>query len=127
VARHGADVLFDGPHDQERWDVRWRQGEATTDPFEFHAAKKSPAEPLDTPAPAVRRSDTYVILTVQRNRRVAPMARSVTLRSGDRAAIVLYSRAKPQAIAELASLGWHPLPADALLEETDITTFSAPP
>ena len=127
VARHGADVLFDGPHDQERWDVCWRQGEATTDPFEFHATKKAPAEPLDMPASVDRRSDTYVILTILRNHRVAPMARSITPRSGDRAAIAIYSRAKEQAIAELASLGWHPLPADAFLEETDITIFSTPP
>ena len=58
VARHQADVLFDGPHDQERWDVRWRQGEVTIAPFEFHTSKKVLAEPLDTPAPVDRRSDT---------------------------------------------------------------------
>ena len=127
VARHQADVLFDGPHDQERWDVRWRQGEVTIAPFEFHTPKKASVEPLDTPAPVDRRSDTYVILTHQRSRRVAPMARSVTLRSGDRAAVALYSRATEQAIAELASLGWHALPASAFLEEPDISTFSAPP
>ena len=127
VARHRADVLFDGPHDQERWDVRWRQDEVAIAPFEFHAAKKAPAEPLDTPTPVDRPSDTYVILTIQRNRGVAPMARSIALRSGDRAAIALYSRAKEQAIDELASLGWHPLPADAARDETDPTTVSAPP
>ncbi len=127
VARHRADVLFDGPHDQERWDVRWRQGEVAVDPFEFHAATKATAEPPDTPAAGDRRSDTYVILTFQRNRHVAPMARSITLRSGDRAAIALYSRAKEEAIAELALLGWHPLPADATRDETDTSAFSAPP
>ena len=127
VGRHRADVLFDGPHDQERWDVRWRQKEVTVDPFEFHAAQKAPAEPPDAPAAIDRRSDTYVILTFQRNRHVAPMARSIALRSGDRAAIALYSRAKDQAIAELALLGWRPLPADATRDETDTLTFSAPP
>ena len=126
VARHRADVLFDGPHDQERWDVRWRQEEVVIDAFEFHAATKAAAEPPDTPAAVDRRSDTYVILTIQRNRRVAPMARSITLRSGDRAAIALYSRAKEQALAELASLGWHPLPADAASGDADIATLSAP-
>ena len=126
VARHRADVLFDGPHDQERWDVRWRQEEVVIDAFEFHAATNAAAEPPDTPAAVDRRSDTYVILTIQRNRRVAPMARSITLRSGDRAAIALYSRAKEQALAELASLGWHPLPADAASVDADIATLSAP-
>ena len=94
VARHRADVLFDGPHDQERWDVRWRQEEVTIDPFEFHPVKNTPAEPQKTPAVVTRHSDTYVILTLQRNRHIAPMARSIALRTGDRAAIALYSRAK---------------------------------
>ena len=127
VARHGADVLFDGPHDQERWDVRWRQDEVTIDPFEFHDAKKATVEHLDTPAGSDRRSDTYVILTIQRNRRIAPMARSITLRSGDRAAIALYSRSKAQAIAELASLGWHPLPPDATSADAGVATLGGPP
>ena len=99
----------------------------TIDPFEFHPVKNTPAEPQKTPAVVTRHSDTYVILTLQRNRHVAPMARSIALRTGDRAAIALYSRAKEQAIAELALLGWAPLPADAARGETDTITFSAPP
>ena len=51
----------------------------------------------------------------------------MTLRSGDRAAIALYSRAREQAIVELALLGWQALPADATGEEADTITFSAPP
>ena len=127
VARHGADVLFDAAHDQERWDVRWRQAEVTTGLFEFREAKKSAEELSDAQAVLDRRSDTYVILTVQRRRHVAPMSRSVRLRSGDRAAITIYLRAQEQAIVELALQGWHLLPAGAASEESDNTIFSAPP
>ena len=127
VARHRADVLFDGPHDQERWDVRWRQAEVTTGLFEFREAKKFAEELSDAQAVVDRRSDIYVILTLQRHRHVAPMARSAGLRSGDRAGIALYARAKEQAIAELALQGWHPLPADAASAESDNTAFVAPP
>ena len=110
VARHRADVLFDGPHDQERWDVRWRQSEVTIGHFEFREAKKSAEELSDAQAVVDRRSDTYVMLTVQRHRHVAPMARSVRPRSGDRSAIALYIRAREQAIAELAASGLAPPP-----------------
>ena len=126
VARHGADVLFDGSHDQERWDVRWRQAEVTIKRFEFRASHKTPAA-LGAPTVGARRSDTYVILTLQRHRQVAPMAGSIAPRSGDRAAIALYSRAREQAIAELISLGWYLLPADAAEDPIDSVTFSAPP
>ena len=133
VARHRAEVLFDGPHDQERWDVRWRQAEVTIGHFEFRESKTSAEETLSTeelPGPqavADRRSDTYVILTLQRHRHVAPMARAVKLRSGDRAGIALYLRAKDQAIAELAVRGWHLLPEDAAPAESDSTVLNAPP
>jgi NhaP-type Na+/H+ or K+/H+ antiporter/Trk K+ transport system NAD-binding subunit len=127
VARHRADVLFDAPHDQERWDVRWRQSEVTIGHFELRESKKSAEELSDAPAVLDRRSDTYVILTIQRRRHVAPMARSVRLRPGDRAAVALYLRAKEQAIVELALQGWHLLPAGGDSDESDNTIFSAPP
>jgi NhaP-type Na+/H+ or K+/H+ antiporter/Trk K+ transport system NAD-binding subunit len=127
VVRHRADVLFDAPHDQERWDVRWRQAEVATGHFEYREAKKSAEELSDAKAVLDRRSDTYVILTIQRRRHVAPMSRSVSLRSGDRAAIALYLRAQEQAIVELALQGWHLLPEGTASEEPDHTIFSAPP
>ena len=127
VVRHRADVLFDGPHDQERWDVRWRQAEVTTGLFEFREVKKSPEEMSDAQGAIDRRSDTYVVLTLQRHRHVAPMARSAKLRSGDRAGIALHTRAKEQAIAELALQGWHPLPADAASADSDSAILVAPP
>jgi NhaP-type Na+/H+ or K+/H+ antiporter/Trk K+ transport system NAD-binding subunit len=127
VARHRADLLFDGPHDQERWDVRWRQSEVTTKHFEFREAQKSTEELADTQAVVDRRSDTFVILTMKRHRHVAPMARSVRLRSGDRAAIALYTRATEQAVAELTVRGWHLLPDGADSDESEDMIFSAPP
>ncbi len=51
------------------------------------------------------------MLTIQRNRTVAPMARSSAPRAGDRAAIALYTRGQDQATADLATLGWTPVPA----------------
>jgi len=127
VARHRADVLFDGPHDQERWDVRWRQAEVTTGLFELREVKQPAEESSDIQAVVARRSDTYVILTIQRHRHVSPMTRSLRLRPGDRAVIALYVRAKEQAIAELALEGWHLLPADAASAGSDDIIFSAPP
>jgi NhaP-type Na+/H+ or K+/H+ antiporter len=118
VVRHGADVLFDGAHDQERWDVRWRQEEVTIATFEFLAQESRP-DSADAVAGAAgslemseRRSDAYVVLTLERNRHVAPMARSAAPRNGDRATMAIYSRAHAQALGELASIGWHPAPED---------------
>ena len=113
VSRHGADMLFDGPHDQERWDVRWRQKDVTVLPFEFHPPSEAPPNDSTPPPPLEGRqepSDVFVILTIQRNRRVAPMALSFKPRSQDRAAIAIHLRSEPQALARLATLGWEPIP-----------------
>jgi NhaP-type Na+/H+ or K+/H+ antiporter len=103
VARHGADVLFDGPHDQERWDVRWRQGAVTITEFEFQAPAKAPEAGGDGGA------ETYVILTIRRGRSVRPMARSTAPRSGDRVAVAIYEPQRAQALGQLAALGWTPI------------------
>lgn len=121
VSRHGGDMLFDGPHDQERWDVRCRQNEVTIAPFEFQPPAEAPPAPAENGTAVEGRSDAYVILTIQRGPTVAPMANPTTSRAGDRAAIALYSRGKDQAITELAALGWQPVPA-----ATDATPADAP-
>jgi Trk K+ transport system NAD-binding subunit len=109
VVRHGADMLFDQPHDQERWDVRWRQREIAVVPFEHVSVHETPP-PASTPLNS--RSDAYVLLTIQRNQRSQPMARSTKARPGDRAAVAIYSRAEDHAVSELAQLGWQPVRAD---------------
>ena len=112
VARHGAEVLFDGAHDQERWDVRWRQKEVSIAPFEFQPPPDASAEPAEG-ATGDGRSDTFVVLTVQRGRKVTPMALPTAPRPGDHAAIAIHVPANQQAIATLASVGWKPIPAEA--------------
>lgn len=120
VSRHGADLLFDGPHDQERWDVRWRQKDLSVLPFEFHPPSEVPPDDSAPPPPLEGRpepSDIFVILTIHRNRRVAPMALSFKPRSQDRAAIAIHLRSEPQALAHLATLGWELIPAPPTEQE----------
>jgi NhaP-type Na+/H+ or K+/H+ antiporter len=105
VARRGGEVLFDGPHDQERWDVRWRQNEVTIAAFEFN---EPPGGEEAEPA-AGGRPDSYVILTIRRGRRTEPMRPSIKPRPGDRAAVAIYARAEAQALEQLASTGWQPV------------------
>jgi hypothetical protein len=111
VARLGADVLFEGAHDQERWDVRWRQGDV-----EIVRAEWTGAEPAETPAaasdaPVQPSADNRVMLTLERKGQIAPMARSEKRRAGDIAAIAIYRRERDAAIEALSADGWTVLPA----------------
>ena len=102
VARHGSDVLFDGQHDQERWDVRWRQKQVETARFEF--------TPPSATEVATASGDLFAILTIERSRRAVPMSLSYKLRKGDLATVAIHSRSREQAVAQLSELGWHELP-----------------
>ena len=106
VRRSGLEVLFDGPHDQARWDVRRRHGEVDVESFEYH---------LDlTPEPAAPGSgdagtgsletdpdtdDPYVILTVRRGMHTVPFNLGQDPGQGDVAAVAIHRPARRQSPA----------------------------
>jgi hypothetical protein len=109
VVRHGAEVLFEGPHDQELWDVRWRQGQVEI----LRAFKLDRESELGSPRTGPTRSERelFVILTLERKGRVAPMSLSVTPRAQDIAAVAVYRSKREEAVEVLASFGWEVAPA----------------
>ena len=105
VDRHGADVLFDGPHDQERWDVRWRQKQV-----EIVHGTWIDVDRADADGENVRRSraerELFVVLTIGRGTRTMPASFALAPRAGDTAAIALYTGNRDEALEAMASAGW---------------------
>ena len=103
-----ADVLFDGPHDHERWDVRWRHEEVSVQSFVYEGEGDSglAAGESGRPSSALRSQELFVILSVTRERRVSPMRMNYTFREGDVAAIAVYTPQQEIAMAELDARGW---------------------
>jgi len=109
IERLAGEVLFDGPHDLERWDVRWRHGYASVETFFFDAPEPAAAAgDVAEPSPSPGKSDRYVILAVRRGRRTFPMTLGVEPRKGDMATIALYGPERDDALASLARFGWQP-------------------
>ena len=111
VDRHGADVLFDGPHDQERWDVRWRQGQVEIVRAVWTGGGQPEAEAGATRSRAER--ELFVVLTIVRNERTLPASFSLTPREGDTAAIAVFTGSQPEALEAMAAAGWAPIPPAA--------------
>jgi hypothetical protein len=101
LARHGIHVLFDGPRDVERWNVRFRHGLVELARFRREAA--ATAAPPAAPAT----NDPYLILTVVRAGRVEPMRQGLETRPGDEATVALLAERREDACTALAALGWN--------------------
>jgi hypothetical protein len=112
VQRYEGQILFEGPHDAERWDVRWRHGELVTESFVYQEAEPTESV-VSEPKPVIARSaERFVILAVQRDHRVVPMTVSTKLKTGDVASIAIYLTEREDAHAQLRESGWQQVADD---------------
>jgi NhaP-type Na+/H+ or K+/H+ antiporter len=109
VERDKAVVLFDGPHDVERWDVRSRHDEIEVG-YWAYGGEPDRAESADAGAePAPRAGERFVILSIRRGKKVMPMHAGLSLEAGDVAAVAIHRDDRESAEEILAALGWAPV------------------
>lgn len=111
---HSIDVLFDGPHDHERWDVRWRHRQTIIESFEYRAVAVISASSADNDTPVhpfPKHGELFVIVSVRRGKRVTPMHVGYKWRNGDLATIAVYAPERDEALRLLAERGWLPTSA----------------
>ena len=110
-----ADVLFEGPHDHERWDARWRHGQVVVETYEFRQDVASAEKRNERDrAKAAWQRGLFVILAIQRGRRTMPMHVGFELRSADRAAIAIYTPERDAAVERLEETGWRRVNAEGV-------------
>lgn len=114
VVRGGADVLFGGAHDQERWDVRWRQGQIEITTVEWRGPREVQAEPSSGVSKIDR--DSAVVLAIVRNGRTFPMTLTTRPADGDLAVVALDATRLEQAIEQLGKSGWSPVTSQARVD-----------
>ncbi len=104
VERGEAKIVFDGPHDVERWDVRGRRGDVAIEHFVFSPSGGAEEE-SEVASPGL--DERSVVLSVERGGRTFVMDRQWKFQAGDRAAIALHRPEREEAIRALAERGWH--------------------
>lgn len=104
LKRYGGDVLFDGAHELERWDVRARHGGMTVESFVFEG---TPDNDSAAARPSIAR-ETHIMLAVTRGRRTTPMHLGFKPRRGDLAAVAVHPPDAEAARKTLATAGWLP-------------------
>jgi NhaP-type Na+/H+ or K+/H+ antiporter len=116
VQKEEAGVLFDGPHEVERWDVRLRHGGVAVERWVFRSvepASEAQEAEADVPAspPAPTKHDLFVLLAIRRGARTSPMHSDFELKAGDVASVALHVPDIDEARAALLARGFEPEPA----------------
>jgi len=101
-----AKLVFEGPHDVERWDVRGRRGDVGIENF-VHAPVESKDDEVEVTGSGGL-DERYVILVVQRDGTTVVMDAEWIFREGDRIAVAIHVPEREEAIRALASRGWQP-------------------
>ncbi len=116
LQKKGEHILFEGPHDTERWDVRFRHKDLVIEYFTYvprqHSSEKEASPKKESRPNLPKNGERFVILTIEREENVFPMSFGFKARKDDIAAVVIYLPERNTALQFLNELGWSPLPAD---------------
>ena len=99
-------VLFDGPHDVNRWDVRCRHGQVEVEQWRYRGPGEESAE-IDA---APKGGERFVVLAIRRGGKTLPMHPEFKLQEGDVAAVVVHTPEAGEAREALRSARWDPQP-----------------
>jgi NhaP-type Na+/H+ or K+/H+ antiporter len=108
VEREQVVVLFDGPHDVERWDVRARHDELEVDYWVYGGEPERDASADEDAEPAPQAGERFVILSIRRGEKVMLMHTGLSLEAGDVAAVAVHREKRKSAEEVLTAWGWTP-------------------
>ena len=103
MQQQGARVLFEGVHDAERWDTRFRQNYAEVEEWEV-------VRDSSTPEQEPPKGESLVIVGHLQGSRAQPMHTGAKLGVGHRVAVVLFKAERDEAEAWLRWRGLEPVP-----------------
>ncbi len=103
-------MLFEGPHDVGRWDVRERQDAIVLEHWTFAGAPEPAEGEEEKPEPSI--GEKLAILAIRRGRQIQPMSPDFKPKEGDVAAIALHRMELDAAREVLRALGWAETPVE---------------
>ncbi len=101
-----AKIVFEGPHDVERWDVRGRRGDMSVEHFTFRTPPEESEDKATTTTHSGGLDERFVILAVEREGETFVTDGDWVFRDEDKAAIALHLPERDDALRVLADRGW---------------------
>jgi len=106
VRAKDAAMLFEGPHDVERWDVRARHGEMEIQRWVYRGSAAGETE--GGAAKEANVGERLAILAIHRGSKVMPMNSRLKLAKGDVAVIAVHEVERDAAAEVIRALGFEP-------------------
>ena len=113
-----AKIVFEGPHDVERWDVRGRRGDMSVEYFTFRTPPERSEDEGTTGVHSGGLDERFVILAVEREGATFVVDGDWVFRDADKAAVALHLPERDDALRTLADCGWE-LGEDEKVEATE--------
>ncbi len=113
LEKQSSHVLFDGPKEVERWNVRFRHGAARIVTFRWRGPPELEPEVAEKSGESLGArdgaADTYVVLAVEEGERWTPMHADRELRPDTLAAVAIHGPDEAKALEALGRLGFVPV------------------
>jgi len=125
IERGSASLVFDGPHDVERWDVRHRRGDVEIERRRYREVSQPTAEagePASTSAPAATPTPTpaasataalgerAILIALHRGGSVEPFHTGIKPKKGDEVTVAIHTPEREEAYRALEALGYWEMP-----------------
>lgn len=112
IGSGAAKIVFDGPHDVERWEVRGRRGDVGVELFSYRSPRQKDAPKPEKTANSGGLSERFVILSRVRDGKTFVMYAGWEHREGDVIAVAIHLPEREEALRDLANHGWEPTVID---------------
>jgi NhaP-type Na+/H+ or K+/H+ antiporter len=100
-----AEIIFDGPHDVDRWEVRGRRGDVVVEYFEYAPVAVVEGDEASAPIQSGL-TERFVILAIVRDGATEAMRSGRAHREGDIAAVAIHRPERDDALRDLELQGW---------------------
>ncbi len=111
MERGHAAIVFEGPHDVERWDVRCRRGDVEFERRRYRepAASEEDPDESETSAPTGL-GEKAMVLTLHRGSRAEPFQTDLALTKGDEVTVAIHTPEREDALRALEAMGLWEMP-----------------
>lgn len=111
IERGSASLVFDGPHDVERWDVRYRRGDVEIEQRRYREPAKEAGDDDGTEALAsVGMGERAILIALLRGGVTEPFHSGIVPKKGDEVTVAIHTPEREEAYRALEARGYWELP-----------------